>query len=115
MRNCVLIAEKITCPFEFHYHRYNHGPPLVAPGSFCSMQTVGKLCYAASLSTCCQQYMCIPELYFAKFKNGVEGEVYLELALLVACGYDVQEVRMMMIKLAKENMLVGYRRSSRSC
>lgn len=59
--------------------------------------------------------MCMPEQYFAKFKNGVEGDVYLELALLVACGYDVQEVRMMMIELAKENMLVEYRRSNRSC
>jgi DNA-binding transcriptional regulator PaaX len=58
--------------------------------------------------------MCMPDQFHAGFKNDVEGNVHLELALLVACGYDMQEVRVSMIKLAKEGMLVGYRRSGRS-
>jgi hypothetical protein len=79
---------------------------------FCAGQTFGKLCYAARLSTYRQQYMCIPDQYYAKFKSGMEGDVYAEVALLVACGYDVQEVRVKMAELAKEGSLVGYRQSS---
>jgi hypothetical protein len=79
---------------------------------FCTEQTLVKLCHAAKTSTCCQQCMYKPDQYYAQSKSVMEEDVYLEVALLVVCGCDVQEARRRMIELGKDGKLVGYRQRS---
>ncbi|KAF2829900.1 hypothetical protein CC86DRAFT_403238 [Ophiobolus disseminans] len=68
-----------------------------------------RLCNAASASIWCREYMYLPELFAASFESYHDGDPYVEVALLVACGYSSQDVLDGMLKLAKRGKLKYYR------
>jgi hypothetical protein len=67
-----------------------------------------RLCTAASTSLWCLKYMYIEMEYFPAFNTYREGEAYIEVALLVACGYATDDVLTAMLRLAKMNRLRNY-------
>lgn len=75
------------------------------------LQLLQHFTVAAARSTWCQEYMYMPSYYSSAFNAYREGEVYLEVALLVACcRFSTQDVLQMMVRLAKRGMLLGYRK-----
>ncbi|CAO2651291.1 Nn.00g095880.m01.CDS01 [Neocucurbitaria sp. VM-36] len=102
VRNCTTIATHIaTTSGSLPFHVTHSARTLMQ--SFCN---------AASTSAYCQEYMFMPTQYDARFKSCAEGDMYLEAALLVANGYPIEEVKIWMVRLAKEGKLMRYRKNS---
>lgn len=68
-----------------------------------AINTLSKLCHAAGLSRCCQEYMCKPEAFYIRHGGDgrVQTDIRLEIAVLVACGYEVESVKMEMVRRAR--------------
>lgn len=69
-----------------------------------------RLCAAASVSWYCHQYMYTPRLYHLPtvFKGHRTTDLHLEISLLVACGYPLEDVKNMLILLARKGLLHPY-------
>jgi hypothetical protein len=98
IRNCVIIAASIDLPSQAPFT-----DPSVRPRDL--MQ---RLCTAASTSSYCQEYIYLPMEYMEGFSRNAEGDAYLELALLVSCGYTVEPVLRRMVSLHKTGKLRPY-------
>lgn len=111
IRNCKTIADNIPS---------THAPDDSNEGSSHLSDTLGmesksmlyRLCVMASTSHYCHQYIYTYEYYSSSFKSSAEGDAYLEAALLVACGFAIEDVKSAMVKLAKEGKLARYGRTS---
>jgi hypothetical protein len=98
IRNCVTIAASIRLPPQASF-----ADPRVRPRDL--MQ---RLCTAASTSTYCQEYIYLPLEYMQGFSRNSEGDAYLELALLISCGYTDKSVLRYMVYLHKAGKLRPY-------
>lgn len=74
------------------------------------MDMLRRLCQAAELSNCCQEYMCKPDTFYARHgKDGkLQADKHLEIAILVVCGYEIQSIKKCMIRLARIGRLIGH-------
>lgn len=103
IRNCVVVANHL-------------GPnilmsPPEAPFEFIAYQSrdfMELFCMAASRSTYCQEYIYMRSSYMQYFKTYAEGDIYLEVALLVACGICPREAVSTMLEFVKEGKLTPY-------
>lgn len=75
-----------------------------------AMDMLRRLCQAAELSNCCQEYMCKPDTFYARHgKDGkLQADKHLEIAILVVCGYEIQSIKKCMIRLARIGRLIGH-------
>lgn len=75
-----------------------------------AMDMLYRLCRAAELSNCCQEYMCKPDTFYARHgKDGkLQADKHLEIAMLVVCGYEIQSTKKRMIRLARIGRLIGH-------
>jgi hypothetical protein len=99
IRNCTTIASHISLP--------NNSPfadPKIRP-----QDLRRQLCTAALTSIYCREYIFTPSQYSRSFRTLAEGDAYLEVALLTACGYTAEDVIHTMIRLVKERILPLYR------
>lgn len=103
IRNCVMIASHLgpdvlnapkETPFEYAWFQ---------PRDFMQL-----FCTAASTSTYCQEYMYMHSSYVQYFATYAEGDIYLEVALLVACGFCPRQVVSTMVEFVKEGKLRPY-------
>jgi len=108
--NCLTVAESLSRPHHAPLHEYIESFEEPQLWDFYAVDKLRRLCRAAALSTCCQEYMCRPELFYARYgKDGMlMADVCLEVALLAACGYKVKRVKNVMIRLAKAGELIGH-------
>jgi hypothetical protein len=102
IRNCLTIASYLN-PLE--------GSCYIAGPEARHKALMLDFCSAASTSTYCQEYMYMPLDYWQWFGTYGEGDVTLEVALLVACGYSTEQVLKIMPQLAKEGKLAPYSRN----
>jgi len=91
IRNCVTVALVINSP------RPNLG------------DLVRSLSKLASMSTWARDYMFMPYYFSGGFDSDKMAQVYLEVALLVAYGYDKQDVLTAFLGEARKGLLKGYR------
>jgi hypothetical protein len=99
IRNCTTIASHISLPDNSSF-----ADPKTRPRDF-----IRHLCTAVLTSIYCREYMFTPSQYSRSFRTFAEGDAYLEVALLAACGYTAEEVLHTMTRLVKERVLPLYR------
>jgi hypothetical protein len=91
IQNCVTIAAAITSP------------------SPKPKELMRSLSIAASMSTWARDYMYMPYYLSGGFDTYRESDALLEVALLVAYGYDKQDVLEALLSEAKKGLLKPYR------
>jgi len=108
--NCLTVAESLSRLHHAPFHEYIGSLEEVSLWDFYAVDKLYRLCHAAALSTCCQEYMCRPEQFYARYgeKERLKADVCLEVALLAACGYEVKRIKNVMIRLAKAGELIGH-------
>lgn len=116
LRNCKIIAESIPSSYELHGSKGTvsclFGEDESSLVGNTGKSLLRRLCVAASTSYYCHLYIYTYKEYSYLFKSGAMGNLYLEAALLVACGYALEDVKVAMVKLALEGKLVGHWRNS---
>jgi hypothetical protein len=93
IRNCTLVARCIDA---------NHDPTH-------RRELVEMLCTTASTSRRCFSYIYTMLRSGLGAHVGFDDDVLLEAALLVACGYEIDDVKTWMVKLGRKGFLRGYR------
>jgi hypothetical protein len=99
IRNCTTIASHISLPDNSAF-----ADPKIWP-----QDLVRYLCTATLTSMYCREYIFTPSQYSRSFRTFAEGDAYLEVALLTACGYTAEDVLHTMVRLVKERVLPLYR------
>ncbi|KAH8730658.1 hypothetical protein GQ44DRAFT_451604 [Phaeosphaeriaceae sp. PMI808] len=98
IRNCTTIASTLCPLIDPTSKNPNPGPK----------ELMRRFCNAASTSIYCHEYMYMSSAYVDWFGLYAEDEAYLEVALLVACGFSKEGALESLFKLAKQGKLAPY-------
>ncbi|CAN9437930.1 unnamed protein product [Alternaria alternata] len=101
IKNCVLVAQHLL---------FDHNAQQ-------EQQLYKRFCTSASASYCCREYIFDFRCGFREPVLGVdnpggfarEGDILLEVSLLVANGYQLTKVKQWMVRLGRLGLLAGYR------